>query len=158
MGSSAPWLCPSALRLLAVDLALPLESEQLGLVDAAHRVPLRQVLERASSGSGRSPKRLLQLLLVQVGVRAGVLQDGGHVGGVRRRRGVARSRAGAEDRRGAGLLRADRREAHGGGRETQRFEDPNRSRIQAAQELGILGNKTVLSQSGDEGLDNFTLN
>lgn len=96
---------------------LPLESEPLGPVCAARRVSLRQVLERTPRRSGRSAERLLQLPLVQVGVQAGVLQDGGHVGGVQRRGGVAGGGAGAEDRRGAGLLGADGREAHVGGGE-----------------------------------------
>ena len=136
----------SALRLLAVDLMLSLQSEHYRLLAATRQAFLRQVLEGALTRPGWAPERLLQRLLVQVGVQAGVLLDGGHAGAVQR--GVswpgARGRVGAGDRRGAGLLGTERVEAQpsgiGAGREGRRFEDPNRRRLQTAQELGILGN------------------
>lgn len=137
----------SALRLLGVDLMLPLQPEQHRLPAASRHAVLRQILEGARSRAARPAERLLQRLLVQVRVEAGVLLDGGHAGAVQR--GVAivgggvRAGGGARDRRRAGLLGAGRLEAQSGGSggKVWRFEDPNRRRLQAAQELCILGKK-----------------
>ncbi len=126
---------------------LSLQSEQHRLLAATRHTFLRQVLEGAlSRRPRRPPERLLQGLLVQVRVEAGVLLDGGHAGAVQRgvdvggSGSVGRTEARAGDRRGAGLLGAGRLETQpSGGGEGWRFEDPNRCRLQAAQELGILG-------------------
>ena len=115
----------SALCLLGVDLMLPVQSEHGRLPAAARHVFLRQVFEGALSGPRQPPEGLLQSLLVQVRVEAGVLLDGGHAGAVQR--GVVRGGAGG--RRGAGLLGAGRLETQpsggGAGGEGGRFEDPN---------------------------------
>lgn len=145
MWTGVDWHVLSALRLLGVDLVLSLQSEQHRLIAATRHAFLRQVLEGALSRPLPPPERLLQSLLVQVRVEAGVLLDGGHAGAVQR--GVtgvgAGCRVGAGGRRGAGLLGAGQLETQpsrgGGGGEGWRFEDPKRCRIQAAQELGILG-------------------
>lgn len=123
---------------------LSLQPEQQRLLAAAHHALLRQVLEGALGRARRAPERLLQRLLVQVGVEAGVLLDGGHAGAVQRGRTAGGGRGvGAGDeaghRRRAGLLGPGRLETEVGGREGRRLEDPNRRRLQAAQELGILG-------------------
>lgn len=134
----------SALRLLGVDLVLSLQPGQHRPLAATHPAVLRQVLEGALSRPPRTPERLLQSLLVQVGVEAGVLLDGGHAGAVQRRGAVTKAgtRFRAGDWGGAGLQGAARLEAQGasGGRgEAWGFVDTNWRRLQAAEELGILG-------------------
>lgn len=80
---------PSALRLLAVHVPPSLRSGPLCL--HPRHVFIGQILKGMLSGPRRPPEVLLQGLLHQVGVTAGVLQDGGHAEGVQRR-GVSSSR------------------------------------------------------------------
>lgn len=127
----------SALCLLAVDLMLPLQFEHLRLLTAARL--LCQVLEGAPRRPCRTYERLVKGRLVQVGVRAGVLVDGGHAGAVQRRWAVGRV--------STSLLGATGMKAKGAGRERRRFEDPNGRRIQAAQELSILGKQKDACES-----------
>lgn len=136
----------SALRLLAFHLTLSLQTVHHGLSTATCHTFPRQVLEGALSRTQWAPERLLQGLLIQVRVQAGVLLDGGHAGAVQR--GVV-SRAGAQVLVGAGrwrraaLLGARHLETQpgrvGGAGEGWRLQDPDRCGLQAAQELSILG-------------------
>lgn len=152
-GAGERWR-PSALRLFAADLMLPLQPEHLRLL-AALRL-LCQVFKGAPSRPHPhwTPKCLLQRHLVQMGVTAGVLVDGGHAGAVQRM--GAAGRVSAWGQRSAGLHGAAGVKAKGGRREGRRFEESNRRRIQAAQELGILGKQTAFMSEHDTDLRHLT--
>lgn len=105
---------------------LSLQPEQHRPLAATRHAFIRQVLEGAPSRPPRTPERLL----VQVGVEAGVLLDGGHVGAVQRWGALTKAGTGfrAGYWGGAGLQRAARLEAQGGsgGRgKAWGFVDPN---------------------------------
>lgn len=88
-------------QVLLVDRrVLSMPSLPLSLLSVSPRLHpthvLRQVLKGLPSGPRGPPKVLVQGLLQQMGVRAGVLQDGAHAQGVlgSRSRGGAWRRAG----------------------------------------------------------------